>query len=100
MSGIGIIMFWKAVIVTLWVAILHRWNAYKQGKTKRGLQLSRNRKGVYVVRDWTSQVDFAFRVGRRALYVMVFAWWAFLGYYCATGQYDHLGKIIGPLFAV
>lgn len=93
-------MFWKAVVVALWVAAVESWQAYRKRRMADGLPLKMNRKGVYVVSDWTAKVDWSFRLGRNTVHAVVLAWWIFLGYYLLTGQRDELASIIQWMFTV
>ena len=83
MSGIGLVMFGKALIVTLWAIAAELWQAYRKRRIDAGLPLKQGAGGVYRVSDWTIRVDTAARWGREVFIYMAFAWWAFLlfGYF-------------------
>lgn len=92
-------MFGKAVVLALWVAIIGGWSAFKKRRAEAGLPLKKNRRtGVYQVDDWPEKVDRTFRFGRNTLFAVLYAWWAFLLYYWITGQTEELGRIINWLF--
>lgn len=75
--SIGLVMFWKAVVVTLWAVAVERWDAFRQKRAGEGLPLKLNRKtGVYQVRDWTAGVNKAGRVFRNTVYSITLVLWA------------------------
>jgi hypothetical protein len=51
MSHFAWVMFWKAVVVALWVAGLETWRASKARHREKGMELRQNRRGTYVPYD-------------------------------------------------
>jgi hypothetical protein len=82
MSGIGVVMFGKALVLALWLFIVDRWNAYR---ASRVLTLRQNRQGVFVANDWTATVNNAFRYARNTIYVVMVLWWIVLAYLLTRG---------------
>lgn len=73
-------MFWKAVVVAVWVAIVARWTAFRKRRQREGLPLVRNKRtGVYEVSDWTETVERGAIWSRNAIYGLVLVWWTLLG---------------------
>lgn len=57
--SIGWVMFGKALVLAIAVAIGERWKAFRLARREAGLPLRKNRQGVYVVFDWTHYVERA-----------------------------------------
>lgn len=58
MLSIGWVMFWKAVVIAVWVAICEAWSAFKAKRASNGIPLRLDRKtGAYTPDDWPQKVD-------------------------------------------
>lgn len=80
MSGIGAVMFGKALVLAVWVVLVECWQAYRKRRIDEGLPLKKNRKGVYVVSDWTAKVD-AFAVATRKTVLAIGGlYWALIAF--------------------
>lgn len=89
---VGWILFWKCIVVAVWIAIVDRWQAYRKKRRDEGLPLRKNANGVYEVHDWTEHVDTTARWLRNACYGLVLAFWTLLaGTYVFFG-YDTLQR--------
>lgn len=67
--SIGWIMFWKAVVVAVWIVIVERWVAFRRRRQQEGLPMRYSRRSdSYVVHDWTDWVNTAFRWGKYAFF--------------------------------
>lgn len=63
--SIGLVMFGKALIVSLWGALTEAWLSYRKRRAATGIPLRRNKAGVYVPHDWTAKVEAFFRGSAR-----------------------------------
>jgi len=70
--SLGFVMFGKALVLALWLCLVERWEAFRKG---RGLPLRQNRRGVYVVSDWTTKVNAAARLIRNVNYALMVLIW-------------------------
>lgn len=58
MLSIGWVMFWKAVVVAVWLAITESWLAYRKRRKAQGLPMRYSRRiDAYVESDWTEWLD-------------------------------------------
>lgn len=57
--SIGVVMFFKALVMAVLVAIGEAWKAFRKRREERGLPLRKNRQGVYVVSDWAAKLERA-----------------------------------------
>lgn len=92
-------MFFKTLILALWIELTEQWAAFRQRRRERGLPLkySRRRK-AYVVSDWTAPVHQSAVYLRRACFGLIFAFWALLiGAYLYDGR-EGLRAVINWLF--
>ena len=91
MLGIGWVMFGKAIVVAVWVVIVERWQAYRRRRRQDGLPLKYSRKhGIYVVSDWTANVDRGAVWMRNSAYAIGFILWTILGGAYLFGFTDQL----------
>lgn len=76
-------MFGKGALIGLWTALAFAWDKYRQRRMERGLPMKQGSDGVYRPSDWTLLVNTAGRVFVRAVFLFMYAWWAFLlfGYF-------------------
>ena len=77
--SIGWIMFWKAVVVAVWIVIVERWVAFRRRRQQEGLPMRYSKRSdSYVVHDWTDWVNTAFRWGKYAFFAFALAIWTTL----------------------
>ena len=76
--NVGLVLFLKAVVVGIWIGIAARWQTYRKKRRDEGLELKPDRRGVYVVSDWTAHVDTAAVWLRNFAFVTLFLWWSVL----------------------
>lgn len=73
--SLGFAMFGKALVLSLWLFLVERWDAFRKRRADRGLLLRQNQQGVYVVSDWTTKVSAAARLIRNANYALMVLIW-------------------------
>lgn len=99
LMSIGVVMFFKALIVGLWCWFEERWSERRKRRAQDGLPMrySRFRK-AYVVSDWMALAERSAVFARNAVYTLLACWWLFIGYFMLTGQREQLGLIFDRLF--
>lgn len=69
MAGIGVVLFGKSLIVTLWASAVESWHSFRKKRAENGLPLRQGKDGVYRPHDWTQWVETAVRFIGRMLVV-------------------------------
>lgn len=98
--SIGLVMFWKAVVLAIWATIVERWQAYRQHRKAQGIVLVQDpRTGVYRAKvDWPEVLERSLIIGRNALYTLCTVWWAILLIYFFGGRSETLKSWIVWVF--
>lgn len=69
--SIGVVMFWKAVLLSLWTAWVARWRSMKRAEIERGLEMRPGKDGVF--RPY-SKLDELERIARKAFWAIFIPW--------------------------
>ena len=101
MLSIGWVMFWKAVVVAVWILIVERWASFRKRRRDDGLPLKLNRRtGAYEVRDWTGNVDRSVLFLRNCIYAVGLTLWTALGAgYLYDGR-DGMKVVVDWIFSI
>jgi hypothetical protein len=88
MLSLGWLVFFKALVVTLWAATVEVWQAFRKRRAEMGLPLRQDRTGVYVPRDWAETVERTVRTIGRVIMVIgaicsvtVLSIWAYVKFF-------------------
>lgn len=99
--SIGLVMFWKAVVMAVWAAIVERWQAYRAHRKEQGIQLVLDpRTGVYRAKvDWPEVLERSLRIGRNAVYTFIAITWAVgIAYYLSGKNETFRAWIVWAIF--
>lgn len=101
MLSIGWVVFWKSVVVAVWIAIVAQWAAFRKRRAEKGLPLTLDKRtGVYVVKDWPDRVERVFRFGRNAVYAYTFFLWTLIAIVIVFGLQDEARAVLWRIMAM